>query len=234
MPALVIAHRGFSTRHPENSLKAFEAAIAAGADAIETDVRLSRDGVPVCSHDPDLKRLNDRPESIADVDAADLERLGIERLTTVLETVRGRIRVMLDLKLTTEAGLAPGFDVVNDLGMGEDVFAGVRALALVPVVQRLCQEATLLGLLRQPSDLPAFYAAGGAIGRLWEAEATRAGIEMAKSGNHSVWITAGGRGGGGTGEINTAALKRLYADGADGVIVNDPAQAVAVRSGLGG
>ena len=227
MPALVIAHRGFSTRHPENSLKAFEAAIAAGADAIETDVRLSRDGVPVCSHDPDLKRLNDRPESIGSA-------FGIERLTTVLETVRGRTRVMLDLKLTTEAGLVPGFDVVNDLGMGEDVFAGVRALALVPVVQRLCPEATLLGLLRQPSDLPAFYAAGGAIGRLWEAEATRAGIEMAKSGNHSVWITAGGRGGGGTGEINTAALKRLYADGADGVIVNDPAQAVAVRSGLGG
>ncbi len=234
MPALVIAHRGFSTRHPENSLKAFEAAIAAGADAIETDVRLSRDGVPMCSHDPDLKRLNDRPETIADVDAADLERLGIERLATVLEAVRGRIRVMLDLKLTTEAGLAPGFAVVNDLGMGEDVFAGVRALALVPVVQRLCPEATLLGLLRQPSDLPAFYAAGGAIGRLWEAEATRAGIEMAKSGKHEVWITAGGRGGGGTGEINTTGLKRLYADGADGVIVNDPAQAVAVRSGLGG
>lgn len=234
MPALVIAHRGFSARHPENSLKAFEAAIAAGADAIETDVRLSRDGVPMCSHDPDLKRLQGRPETVAEVDAASLERLGIERLATVLETVRGRIRVMLDLKLATESELAPGFAIVNDLGMGEHVFAGVRAIDLAPVVKRLCPEATLLGLLRQPSDLPAFYAAGGSIGRLWEAEATRAGIEMAKSGEHSVWITAGGRGGGGTGDINTTALKRLYADGADGVIVNDPAQALAARAGVVG
>ena len=232
MTALVIAHRGFSARHPENSLKAFEAAIAAGADAIETDMHLSRDGVPMCSHDPDLKRLHGRPEAIADVDAAELERLGIERLATALETVRGRIRVMLDLKLTTEAEFALGFAVVNEFGMGADVFAGVRAIGLVPIVKRLCPEATLLGLLRQPSDLPAFYAAGGAIGRLWEAEATRAGIAVAKDGDHGVWVTAGGRGGGGTGDINATALKRLYADGADGadgVIVNDPAQALAVR-----
>ena len=69
---------------------------------------------------------------------------------------------------------------------------------------------------------------------LWEAEATRAGIEMAKSGDHGVWITAGGRGGGGTGEINPTALRRLFADGADGVIVNDPTRALAVRAELGG
>ena len=172
MTAFVIAHRGFSAGHPENSLEAFKAAIAAGADAIETDVRLSRDGVPMCSHDPDLKRLHGRPEAVAEVDAADLERLGIERLASVLETARGRIRVALDLKLATEAELAPAFAVVNGLGMGQDIFAGVRAVALAPIVKRLCPEATLLGLLRQPSDLPAFYTLGGAIGRLWEAEAT--------------------------------------------------------------
>ncbi len=234
MTAFVIAHRGFSAGHPENSLEAFKAAIAAGADAIETDVRLSRDGVPMCSHDPDLKRLHGRPEAVAEVDAADLERLGIERLASVLETARGRIRVALDLKLATEAELAPAFAVVNGLGMGQDIFAGVRAVALAPIVKRLCPEATLLGLLRQPSDLPAFYTLGGAIGRLWEAEATRAGIEMAKSGDHGVWITAGGRGGGGTGEINPTALRRLFADGADGVIVNDPTRALAVRAELGG
>ncbi len=234
MTAFVIAHRGFSAAHPENSLEAFEAAVAAGADAIETDIRLSRDGVPVCSHDPDLKRLRGRPEIIAEVDAAELERQGVERLATVLEAARGRIRVVLDLKLASEAELAPAFAVVEDLGMGGHVFAGVRALALAPIVQRLCPAATLLGLLRQPSDLPAFYAAGGAIGRWWEAEATRAGIEMAKGGDRKVWVAVGGRGGGGTGDIGAGALGRLYADGADGVIVNDPARALAVRASAGG
>ncbi|MSP48752.1 MAG: hypothetical protein EXQ95_05425 [Alphaproteobacteria bacterium] len=230
MAVLVIAHRGFSAAHVENSLEAFEAAIAAGADAIETDVRLSRDGVPVCSHDPDLKRLRGRSESVADLDAAELEREGVLTLSTVLMAARGRIKVMLDLKLSTEADLEATLGVVHALGIGADVFVGVRAVALVPIARHLCPEATVLGLPRQPAELPAFYAAGGTIGRLWEAEATRAGIAVAKSGGHTVWVTAGGRGGGGTGDIGAAGLKRLYADGADGVIVNDPALALAVRA----
>lgn len=230
MAALVIAHRGYSTGYPENSLAAFEAAVAAGADAIETDVRLSRDGVPVCSHDADLKRLRSRDAQIADLDAAELEHEGVLVLVTMLAALRGRCKVMLDLKLTTEAELAAIFKVVNGLAMGEAIYAGIRALPLVPVVKQLCPEATVLGLLRHPSELTAFYAAGGGIGRLWEAEATRAGIEAAKQGDHRVWVTVGGRGGGSTGNISAAGLRRLYEDGADGVIVNDPALAVAVRA----
>jgi glycerophosphoryl diester phosphodiesterase len=230
---MVIAHRGFSAGHPENSLEAFEAAVAAGADAIETDVRLSRDGFPVCSHDPDLARLHRRAQKIADLDMAELERLGVLGLVTVLAAMRGRCRVMLDLKLTTLPELEPVLAVVESMAMGAEVFAGVRSIELVPALRRLCPEATPLGLLRQPSELPAFYAAGGAVGRLWEAEATRAGIEAAKRGGHKVWVTVGGRGGGNTGNIGRAALARLYADGIDGVIVNDPAQAIAVRAEAG-
>lgn len=47
----IIAHRGASATHPENTLAAFEAAIDAGADGIELDVHLSADGVPVVVHD---------------------------------------------------------------------------------------------------------------------------------------------------------------------------------------
>lgn len=46
----VAAHRGFHESLPENSLAAFEAAIEAGADAIEFDVRVTRDGVAVVTH----------------------------------------------------------------------------------------------------------------------------------------------------------------------------------------
>ncbi|MBM3547654.1 MAG: hypothetical protein FJX54_11935 [Alphaproteobacteria bacterium] len=229
MAALVIAHRGFSAGYPENSLAAFEAAIAAGADAIETDVRLSRDGLPVCSHDADLKRLFGRGDRIDTLDAAELERGGILGLTTVLMAARGRCRAVLDLKLTGEAELEPALAVINALGMIEEVVIGVRTIGLVRAIHQLFPGATLLGLLRFPSDLRAFYEAGGRIGRLWEAEATRAGIEAAKRGDREVWVTVGGRGGGGVGNIGAAALKRLYDDGADGVIINDPAQALAVR-----
>ncbi|KAM0483583.1 hypothetical protein ACHAPX_002074 [Trichoderma viride] len=51
-----IAHRGFKSHFPENSMAAFEAALKIGAHALETDVHLSKDGVVVLSHDPSLKR----------------------------------------------------------------------------------------------------------------------------------------------------------------------------------
>lgn len=48
---LLLAHRGYHADFPENTLPAFEAAVALGADGIETDVRLSADGLPVLFHD---------------------------------------------------------------------------------------------------------------------------------------------------------------------------------------
>lgn len=79
---LVIAHRGASDRAPENTLPAFEAALALGADAVELDYRHSADGVPVVFHDELLDKTTDastrwggRPHAIADFPVADLQRL---------------------------------------------------------------------------------------------------------------------------------------------------------------
>lgn len=50
MATQCIAHRGYKAKHPENTMAAFRAAADVGADAIETDLHLSRDGVVVLSH----------------------------------------------------------------------------------------------------------------------------------------------------------------------------------------
>lgn len=55
---LVLGHRGARHAAPENTLRAFELALAEGADGIELDVRLTRDGVPVVIHDANLTRLS--------------------------------------------------------------------------------------------------------------------------------------------------------------------------------
>lgn len=49
-PPQCIAHRGYSAKYPENTIAAFQGAADAGADALETDLHLSRDGVVVLSH----------------------------------------------------------------------------------------------------------------------------------------------------------------------------------------
>ena len=68
----VIAHRGNRAHAPENTIEAFRQAVAAGADAIEFDVRVTRDGEVVVIHDPTLDRTTD---SAGLVDMQTIERL---------------------------------------------------------------------------------------------------------------------------------------------------------------
>ena len=57
MKAELIAHRGYAKYFPENTLVAFAAALDSGAVYIETDIQLSKDGIPVLFHDNDMVRV---------------------------------------------------------------------------------------------------------------------------------------------------------------------------------
>src|SRR5438034_6998268 len=72
-----VGHRGASALAPENTLRSIELAIDFGLDLVEVDVYLSRDGELVAIHDEDLKRLARRPESVADLTAAELARVDL-------------------------------------------------------------------------------------------------------------------------------------------------------------
>lgn len=74
---LIIAHRGASVRAPENTIAAFREAIHAGADGIEFDVRLAKDGVPVVIHDPTLKRTGRVGGKVAEMTSAELVRTDV-------------------------------------------------------------------------------------------------------------------------------------------------------------
>src|SRR5687768_6527959 len=69
---LIIAHRGASKHAPENTFAAFKRAIDAGADGIELDVRLAKDGVAVVFHDSTLKRIAGRKGKIEHYTSAEL------------------------------------------------------------------------------------------------------------------------------------------------------------------
>lgn len=71
----VIAHRGGAGRAPENTLAALTGAAALGADAVEFDVRLSRDGEVVLMHDPTVDRTTSGHGAVRDLDASALARL---------------------------------------------------------------------------------------------------------------------------------------------------------------
>lgn len=60
----VVAHRGDSAHHPENTLAAFEAAVRLGVPMVEFDVRATLDGVLVCAHDETLDRTTDAARTL--------------------------------------------------------------------------------------------------------------------------------------------------------------------------
>ena len=69
---LIVAHRGASQAIPENTMEAFQAAVEAGADAIELDVHLTADGELAVIHDPTLDRTTDRTTTVATATMADI------------------------------------------------------------------------------------------------------------------------------------------------------------------
>lgn len=65
-PPLLVAHRGASGYAPEHTLAAYQIAIEQGADFVEQDLQITKDGVLICMHDPDLKRTTNVAEVFPD------------------------------------------------------------------------------------------------------------------------------------------------------------------------
>ncbi len=76
---LIIGHRGASRSAPENTMAAFRLALEAGADGVEFDVRLTRDGIPVIIHDDDLRRTGGTPSRVADLTLHELQAIDVGR-----------------------------------------------------------------------------------------------------------------------------------------------------------
>lgn len=100
----IIAHRGASYHAPENSLAAFELAIAHGADRLECDLHITRDGVPVVCHDPTTGRTGGEDVEIA---TATLDEVRAARLSNdeaiptfaeLCELAAGRVQLDVEIK----------------------------------------------------------------------------------------------------------------------------------------
>ena len=105
---IIFGHRGASADAPENTLRAFQLALDQGADGIETDLRLTADGVMVCFHDADGQRLMGRPEPISELTYAVLGEMAadspffdgeqVPTLADVLDWRPASCALMLELK----------------------------------------------------------------------------------------------------------------------------------------
>jgi glycerophosphoryl diester phosphodiesterase len=137
---LFIAHRGASAEAPENTLAAFQRALAAGVDGVELDVQVTQDGVPVVCHDATLGRLTGRRGCIARLTRDKLRAVRVRgeplpTLAEVLALTAGQAVVQIEIKHGVP--VAPVVRAVQRArAAGEVVFASFDA-AIVDEVRRL-------------------------------------------------------------------------------------------------
>ena len=109
---LVFAHRGGSALCPENTIEAFDNGRRLGADGLELDVHLSRDGVVMVHHDRALDRTTALRGPIAERTAGELMRANVPALADVLARYRDE-RIIVELKVNSVELAAAAVDVVR-------------------------------------------------------------------------------------------------------------------------
>jgi len=97
---LIIAHRGFSGRYPENTLASVRAAIHLGVDFVEIDVQETRDGELLVFHDYRLNRICGVRGRVRDRTLAEICPLNpqVPTLRQVLQACRGKVRLLIEIK----------------------------------------------------------------------------------------------------------------------------------------
>lgn len=110
----IYGHRGASGYAPENTLEAFDLAVRMGADGVELDVHLSRDGELVVTHDEEVDRVSDGSGRVADLTLKELKKLRFNR--THPEFADARIPTLREVfELLRPAGIGINIELKNSL-----------------------------------------------------------------------------------------------------------------------
>jgi glycerophosphoryl diester phosphodiesterase len=243
---IVVAHRGASAAFPENTLQAFDGAVAAGADFVELDVRLTADGVPVIMHDLEVGSTTDgegflHTLTLAQVRTLDASggsehRAAVPTLEEALILLAGRAGVNIEIKnLPGE----PSFDSPKE-AVAEAVVGLLRRVNFPgPLLVSSFNWLSIERMRELDGEIPTGFLTIAAVD-------PGAALVYARSGGHTHVLPqasalfAAGEGfvrrahdqglSVGTWTVDDAeAIERLFSWGVDAVASNDPEMAVGVR-----
>ncbi len=151
---LVFAHRGHHVVFPQNTLQAFDAALRIGADGIETDVRLSRDGVPVLFHDAQV-----RGRPIAELTRNDIARIAGHEVPTLNEALLRFPKPIWNIEVKAPAAVGAVLQAMTAFAATRRMIVTSFHHDLVVRCARVAAVPSGLLLAHAPSDLPGMLAA---------------------------------------------------------------------------
>ena len=158
---LNIAHRGFSTQYPENTLLAFEQALELGVNWLELDLQITSDGHLVVMHDATVDRTTDGVGSVLEKTLAEIQELdaGIWRgeryrhtriptFAEVLDTLGQRANIVVELKFEGQEAIPAVLDAIASTGLQERTVISSFDLPKLPRVKALAPNAAVTALLK--------------------------------------------------------------------------------------
>ena len=238
---LVVAHRGASLEHPENTIEAFEAAIDLGADAVEFDVRMTADGHAVVMHDPDVSRTTDGTGLVSEMSLEEIRKLGVPTVEEALRCLSGRAAADIEIKNLPggpgftpdrEAAVEATLHALGAVGFPGQVIVSSFDPASVAHSRALRPDVPTGLLTEYEVDAEEALARATAHGHPWVlpfvSQVLDAGESFADRAHDAgallgVWIAD---------DPDTA--RRLFELGVDAVATNDPRAIVSVRDRLAG
>lgn len=169
---LIIAHRGASALAPENTLAAFRRAIDDGAEGVEFDVRLSKNGAVVVFHDATLRRLTNRTNPVSSLTVEELQTIDVgswfhrrrqanhpnedfsaERIRTLRETLdflkdfEGLIYIELKCRAAETERLAKAVgEIISGSPLLPQIIVKSFRLEAIPGIRRACPEVKTAAL----------------------------------------------------------------------------------------
>jgi glycerophosphoryl diester phosphodiesterase len=233
---LVVAHRGASIEQPENTIEAFEAAIDAGADAVEFDVRMTADGHAVVMHDPDVSRTTEGTGLVSEMTLEEIRRLSVPTLEEALRCLSGRAAVDIEIKnlpgepgfiSEREAAVEATLDALDAVGFPGQVIVSSFNPASIAHSHALRPDVPTGLLTEYEVDAEEALTRATEHGHPWvlpfvlkvlEAGDGIADRVHAAAALLGVWIAD-----------DPETARRLFELGADAVATNDPRAIVAVR-----
>lgn len=215
---LVVAHRGASAYEPENTLRAIRRAIEIGADVVEIDVRLTKDGYPVVIHDETVDRTTNGSGLVNEFSLDELRKLDagkgekIPLLSEVLDLVAGKIDVFIEIKV--DEAVIPSLREVDARDLWDSVMFTSFNIEHLRRVLEFNSKANVGLIYIRPVDGIVGAKKLGAIAVLpFYRLATRKAIAFAKRLKLMVipWTVD-----------NLNVARKLKVDGANGIVTNKP------------
>jgi len=161
----VCAHRGGAGLAPENTMVAFEGAVALGVDGIEFDVQTCATGELVVLHEPDLLRLGGVPDAVGGLSLSDLQSIDVgshfaaafagarvPTLAEVFETFRGRVRFHVEVKeygLRGDGTARATSALIDAMGLHDEVLVSSYNVFALARVRATCERVPI-GLIYPP------------------------------------------------------------------------------------